>query len=73
MREAETLLERVIQLDAPATRRGWAYLNLAEAREGLGRPTSDVLAALDQAQENSGADLILHRRIQEHRRRLNPP
>ena len=72
-REAETLLERVIQLDVPIARRGWAYFDLARAREGLGRPTSDVLAALNQAQESSGADLILHRRIQEHRRRLNPP
>jgi ATP-dependent DNA helicase RecG len=73
LREAETLLERVIQLDAPATRRGWAYLNLAEARERLGRPQSDVLAALDQARENAGADPKLQSLINQRRRHpLNP-
>jgi tetratricopeptide (TPR) repeat protein len=72
LREAEALLERAIQLDSVATRRSWAYIDLAEVKERLGRPMSDVLAALDQARENAESVPALLRHIDTRQARLNP-
>jgi hypothetical protein len=72
LREAEALLERVIQLDTSATRRGEAYVDLAEVKERLRRPTTDVLAALDQAEQHASADPKLLSLIRQKRRALNP-
>lgn len=72
LREAEGLLLRVVQLDSGSTRRGWAYLNLAWTRENLRRPSTEVLAALDQAEQNASADPKLLSLIRQKRSDLKP-
>lgn len=51
LREARQLLERVIQLDAPPTRHGWAWRDLARTRDWLGEPTRTVEEAYEQAMQ----------------------
>lgn len=47
--EAEQLLERVVRMEAPATRKGWAWFDLGRIRRWLQRPQADVRAAFDRA------------------------
>ncbi len=47
--EARGLLERVVQLDAPPARHGWAWRDLARALDWLGAPVREVEAAYRRA------------------------
>jgi ATP-dependent DNA helicase RecG len=49
LKEAETLLDRVVQLDAPPTRRAWAWYHLGQVRAWLKKPLNEVIAAYDSA------------------------
>ncbi len=49
LREAEELLQRVVQLDAPPTRHGWAWFDLGRVRGWLKQPASDVIDAFERA------------------------
>lgn len=49
LRQAKELLQRVIQLDAPPTRRAWAWFDLGRVRELLGEPESDIRGAFQEA------------------------
>ena len=51
LREARPLLERVIQLDAPAARHAWAWRDLARALGWLRAPVGEVEAAYRKAIE----------------------
>ncbi|MBI4579867.1 MAG: hypothetical protein HY718_09205, partial [Planctomycetes bacterium] len=49
LREAEELLQRVVQMDVPAVRRGWAWYDLGRVRQRLRKPATDVLVAFERA------------------------
>ena len=49
--EARTLLERVIQLDAPPTRHAWAWRDLARTLNWLRRPRREVEDAYAKARD----------------------
>jgi len=49
--EAETLLERVVQLDAPPTRHAWAWYNLGQVRTWLKKPQASIVEAYEKAHE----------------------
>ena len=49
--EARALLERVVQLDAPATRRAWAWRDLARTLDWLRSPVQEVENAYRRAIE----------------------
>lgn len=49
LQDALGYLERVVQMDAPATRHAWAWFNLGQARQWLGRPRQDVVEAYTRA------------------------
>ncbi len=51
LREAEELLQRVIQMDAPPTRHGWAWFDLGRVRRWLRKPGDDVRHAFEKAIE----------------------
>ena len=51
LREARTLLERVIQLDAPPTRHAWAWRELARTLHWLRAPVGEVQGAYHRAIE----------------------
>lgn len=47
--EAGAMLERVLQMHAPAQRRAWAWFNLGAVRRELGAPRSEVRQAFEEA------------------------
>lgn len=47
--EAREMLERVVQMDAPPTRRAWAWFNLAKVLRQLGAPLTEARTALGNA------------------------
>lgn len=49
--EAESLLERVVQMDSSPTRLGWAWFDLARVRRWLKKPKNEEVAALRQASD----------------------
>jgi len=49
--EARDQLEKVVLMDAPPTRRAWAWRDLALVRTRLQAPRSDVIAAYERACE----------------------
>lgn len=49
LEEALAHLERVTQMEAPATRHAWAWFNVAQARQSLDFPQPEVLAAYRRA------------------------
>ena len=49
--EAKASLERVVQMDAPATRHAWAWRDLARVRDWLRFPASEVEGAYAEAME----------------------
>lgn len=49
--EAVDLLERVVQMDASPTRHGWAWRDLARARDWLGLPDGSVEDAWNEAKK----------------------
>jgi ATP-dependent DNA helicase RecG len=49
--EAEPILERVVQMDSPPTRRAWAWYDLGRVRQWLKKPASDAAAAFGHAHE----------------------
>jgi len=69
LREAEELLERVVQLDAPPTRHAWAWYDLGRARRWLRKPASDVDAAFDRAADVNPGDPALARELSKNRHR----
>jgi len=49
LRESKAMLERVIQLDAPRERHGWAFFDLAWVLRESGSPRNAVRDALERA------------------------
>jgi ATP-dependent DNA helicase RecG len=49
LREAEGLLRRVLQMDAPTTRHAWAWFNLGQVLRGLKGPEGEVRRAFEEA------------------------
>ena len=49
LNEAIGYLERVTQMDAPPTRRAWAWFDLGRARRWQQAPRRDVIAAFEEA------------------------
>lgn len=47
--EASTMLERVVQMNAPPQRHGWAWFNLGSVRGRLGAPRAEVRRAYEEA------------------------
>lgn len=56
LRDAEAMLRRVLQMDAPAQRRAWAWYDLGRVRRRLGAPASSVQAAFDEAERIAPQD-----------------
>lgn len=48
-REASTMLERVLQMNAPRERRAWAWFNLGSVRSALRQPLWAVRGAFEEA------------------------
>lgn len=69
LKEAEGLLERVVQLDAPPTRHAWAWYNLGQVRKWLRKPASDVNSAFDRAADMNPGDPALERALGQALRR----
>lgn len=69
LREAEELLERVVQLDAPPTRHAWAWYDLGRVRKWLRKPASDVNAAFDRAANANPGDPALARELSRNKER----
>jgi len=68
LKEAEELLERVVQLDAPPTRHAWAWYDLGRVRRWLRKPVNDVADAFDQAADVNPGDPALTRELSKNRR-----
>jgi ATP-dependent DNA helicase RecG len=51
LQEAEALLDRVVQLDAPPTRHSWAWYNLGQVRTWLRKPQASIIEAYEKAHE----------------------
>jgi ATP-dependent DNA helicase RecG len=49
LREARGMLERVIQMEAPATRRAWAWYDLGRVLKKLRAPISEIRRAFSEA------------------------
>lgn len=49
LKEALAYLERVVQMDAPATRHAWAWFNIGQARSWLRAPRQSVIDAFRRA------------------------
>jgi ATP-dependent DNA helicase RecG len=49
LREAKDMLQRVVQMDAPRTRHGWAWFDLGRVLNDLHMPNQDVRHAYEQA------------------------
>jgi ATP-dependent DNA helicase RecG len=49
LREARSLLERVVHMDVPNTRRGWAWFDLGRVHQWSGAPASQVRSAFEEA------------------------
>ncbi len=64
LQEAMAYLERVTQLDAPATRHAWAWFNLGQARQWLNYPRGEVLVAYQRALELAPGEERFQRAIQ---------
>ena len=47
--EAEDLLRRVLQMNAPQTRQAWAWFNLGQTLRGRGAPKSEIRRAFEEA------------------------
>lgn len=65
LKEAEELLERVVQLDAPPTRHAWAWYNLGQVRKWLRKPASEVDSALVKAADANPGDPALERALEQ--------
>lgn len=63
LEEAEELLARVVAMEAPAARRAWAWLHLARTRATLGKPESEVGAALQKVAELAAGDALLEHEL----------
>lgn len=48
-REAQEMLQRVLQMDAPPTRHAWAWFDLGRVLQGLKAPVSEVRNAFERA------------------------
>ncbi len=66
LRQAKELLQRVIQLDAPVTRRAWAWFDLGRVRSSLGEPESDIRSAFQQASELVPGEARFREALQNH-------
>lgn len=51
LREAEEMLRRVVQMDAPRTRRAWAWFDLGRVLKWSRAPKQEIRAAFEQAVE----------------------
>ncbi|MCY4174128.1 MAG: putative DNA binding domain-containing protein [Cyanobacteria bacterium MAG CAR3_bin_5] len=69
LREARTLLERVLQLSAPPTRHAWAWRELARTLHWLGAPARDVADAYQKAIALLPEEARFVQELQERRRR----
>ncbi|MCY4332194.1 MAG: putative DNA binding domain-containing protein [Cyanobacteria bacterium MAG CAR1_bin_15] len=69
LREARTLLERVLQLSAPPTRHAWAWRELARTLHWLGAPARDVEDAYQKAIALLPEEARFVQELQERRRR----
>ncbi|HSN97329.1 MAG TPA: ATP-binding protein [Candidatus Nanopelagicales bacterium] len=49
LREAESLLRRVLQMNAPSTRHAWAWFNLGQVLRWQKRPEEEVKRAFEEA------------------------
>jgi len=49
LREARQMLERVLQMDAPPTRRAWAWFDLGRVLTSLDEPASEARRAFEEA------------------------
>lgn len=65
LKEAEELLERVVQLDVPPTRHAWAWYNLGQVRKWLRKPASEVDSALVKAADANPGDPALERALEQ--------
>ena len=63
LREAENLLERVVQ-DAPPTRHAWAWYDLGRVRKWLRKPASEVEDAFVKAADVSPGDPTLEQKLE---------
>jgi len=63
LREAEEMLERVVQMDAPPTRHAWAWYNLGQVRMWLRKPASEVDSAFIKAADMNPGDVALERKL----------
>ncbi len=68
LQEAETLLDRVVQLDAPPTRRAWAWYHLGQVRNWLKKPVNDVIVAYEQAVKLNGDERQFRQALERIRR-----
>ena len=69
LREARTLLERVLQLSAPPTRHAWAWRELARTLHWLEAPARDVEDAYQKAIALLPEEARFVQELQERRRR----
>lgn len=73
--EARRLLERVLQLNASATRCAWAWRDLARVLDRLGKPANEVETALQNAVRLLPTEARLAQELREflERRQRQPP
>ena len=67
--EAKSLLERVIQLNAPAVRHAWAWRDLARVRNWLREPAGHVEDAYAQALQLLPGEKVFARELEQFRDR----
>ncbi len=67
LKEAQALLERVLQLDAPAARHAWAWRELARTRNWLRAPASTVEDAYRRAIRNLPDESRFEQELQQFR------
>lgn len=68
LREAEALLDRVVQMDAPPTRHAWAWYNLGQVRYWLKKPQTSVVEAYEKAQEYNPDESVINAALARARR-----
>lgn len=54
--EAREMLQRVVQMDAPRTRRAWAWYDLGRVLRWTGKPRQDIHHAFEKAEELDPAE-----------------
>lgn len=65
--EARNLLERVVRMDAPATRHAWAWRDLARVLNWLRQPTDEVEAAFAKAMALLPSETRFNRELAQFR------